>query len=66
MVLLKTLVADIVPQEQQTAVYGKLGACFGLGFIMGPVIGGNLLELENGFAYIAYLAAALTAINFGK
>lgn len=66
MVLLRTIVADIVPQEEQTAVYGKMGAYFGLGFILGPVIGGNLLELENGFSYIAFLAAALTATNCGK
>lgn len=66
MVLLKTTVADIVPQEQQTAVYGKMGACFGIGFILGPTIGGSLFELENGFAYVAYAAAALTAINCGK
>lgn len=66
MILLKTLTADTVPQDQQTAVYGKMGAMFGAGFILGPLIGGSLLEFDNGFSYIALLAAFLTFSTCGK
>ena len=37
-------VTDITPPEQRAARFGMLGAMFGLGFILGPVIGGLLGE----------------------
>ena len=35
-------VADITAPEDRTQRYGQLGAAFGMGFILGPVIGGLL------------------------
>lgn len=35
-------VADVTPPEQRTRNFGFLGATFGLGFILGPYIGGKL------------------------
>jgi DHA1 family tetracycline resistance protein-like MFS transporter len=35
-------VADITPPEQRAKRFGLLGAMFGIGFILGPVIGGLL------------------------
>jgi DHA1 family tetracycline resistance protein-like MFS transporter len=35
-------IADITPPEQRTAKFGLLAAAFGLGFILGPSIGGVL------------------------
>ncbi|MDP9018736.1 MAG: TCR/Tet family MFS transporter [Candidatus Eremiobacteraeota bacterium] len=35
-------IADITPQEQRAGAFGKIGAAFGLGFILGPAIGGLL------------------------
>lgn len=34
--------ADITPPEQRAVGLGILGACFGLGFVFGPAIGGGL------------------------
>src|SRR5207237_2299156 len=34
--------ADITPPENRAAVFGKVGAAFGAGFILGPAIGGLL------------------------
>jgi MFS transporter, DHA1 family, tetracycline resistance protein len=35
-------IADITPPERRAAVFGKVGAAFGAGFILGPAIGGLL------------------------
>jgi DHA1 family tetracycline resistance protein-like MFS transporter len=35
-------VADVTPHEKRAASFGMLGAAFGLGFILGPAIGGVL------------------------
>src|SRR5262245_63229969 len=33
-------IADVTPPEQRAAKFGMLGAAFGLGFVVGPAIGG--------------------------
>jgi len=35
-------IADVVPAEQRAKSFGMIGAAFGLGFIVGPLIGGVL------------------------
>ena len=35
-------IADVTPPEQRAQRFGMLGAAFGLGFILGPAIGGML------------------------
>ena len=35
-------IADVTPPEKRAGAYGLLGAAFGLGFIIGPVLGGFL------------------------
>ena len=35
-------IADVTPPEQRARYFGLIGAMFGLGFILGPVIGGIL------------------------
>src|SRR5690606_23042925 len=37
--------ADITPSQMRTQRFGLVGAAFGLGFIIGPVVGGELGEL---------------------
>jgi MFS transporter, DHA1 family, tetracycline resistance protein len=39
-------IADITPAERRAAVFGKVGAAFGAGFILGPAIGGLLGNLD--------------------
>ena len=35
-------IADVTPAERRAAVFGMLGAAFGVGFIVGPALGGLL------------------------
>lgn len=54
--------ADITPPEKRTHRFGLIGAAFGLGFIIGPVIGGELGVYGARVPFIA--AACLAATNF--
>jgi DHA1 family tetracycline resistance protein-like MFS transporter len=54
--------ADITPPEKRTQRFGLIGAAFGLGFIIGPVIGGELGEFGPKAPFFA--AAALSFGNF--
>ncbi len=55
-------VADITPPEKRAQRFGLIGAAFGLGFIIGPVIGGLLGELGPRWPF--YAAAFLAFANF--
>jgi len=54
-------VADVVPEDQRAAKLGMLSASFGLGFIVGPAVGGLLGGI--GLRYPFYAAAALSLAN---
>jgi MFS transporter, DHA1 family, tetracycline resistance protein len=55
-------IADISTPEKRAQNFGLVGAAFGLGFIIGPVIGGILGEFGSRIPFMA--AAGLTFINF--
>ncbi|OAO06782.1 tetracycline resistance MFS efflux pump [Roseovarius indicus] len=54
--------ADISPPEKRGAGFGMVSAAFGLGFVLGPVIGGVLGDLGTRAPFHA--AAALAFANF--
>jgi DHA1 family tetracycline resistance protein-like MFS transporter len=54
-------IADVTPQEQRAAKFGMLGAAFGLGFVIGPAIGGFLGGY--GLRYPFWAAACLSLAN---
>ena len=56
-------IADITPPEQRSAKMGLVGMAFGLGFVLGPVLGA-LSALYIGRTAPGWTAAALCAINF--
>lgn len=56
-------VADITPPEERAARFGILGAAFGLGFIIGPGIGGLVGE-HFGPRAPFFLVAILASLNF--
>lgn len=55
-------IADISTSENRAKNFGMIGAAFGLGFIIGPVIGGLLGSFGPRVPFWA--AAALTAMNW--
>ncbi len=54
-------IADISTSENRAKNFGMIGAAFGLGFIIGPVIGGLLGTFGSRVPFM--VAAALTFIN---
>jgi MFS transporter, DHA1 family, tetracycline resistance protein len=54
--------ADITAPEDRAKRFGLVGASFGIGFIIGPAIGGLLGELSHHAPF--YAAAALAGLNF--
>jgi DHA1 family tetracycline resistance protein-like MFS transporter len=55
-------IADISTPEKRAQNFGMLGAAFGLGFIIGPALGGQLGEFGTRVPFIA--ASALTLLNW--
>ncbi len=55
-------IADISVPENRAKNFGMVGAAFGLGFIIGPVIGGLLGELGERVPF--YAAAVLALVNW--
>lgn len=53
--------ADITPEAERARRFGLLQACFGAGFVMGPVIGGVLGDISLRDPFLA--AAALNGVN---
>jgi DHA1 family tetracycline resistance protein-like MFS transporter len=55
------VIADVTPPARKAARFGLIGAAFGTGFILGPVLGGLLAEFGSRAPFFA--AAALAAGN---
>src|ERR1700688_3020755 len=55
-------IADVTPAEGRAKKYGLLGAAFGLGFVIGPAVGGLLGHYSLRAPFWA--AAALSLANF--
>ena len=55
-------VADVTPEEKRAGAYGMISAAFGVGFVVGPVIGGLLGA--HGLRLPFWVAGALSLINF--
>ena len=55
-------IADVTPPEQRAKSYGMIGAAFGVGFIIGPLIGGWLGEI--GLRWPFWFSAGLALLNF--
>ena len=60
-------IADVTRPEERAKGMGLIGMAFGLGFILGPGIGGALAKIELGGRHGAvpcFAAAALSVVNF--
>jgi DHA1 family tetracycline resistance protein-like MFS transporter len=54
-------VADVTPPEKRSRAMGLVGAAFGLGFILGPALGGLLSRIS--LQAVPLAAAALSLVN---
>ncbi|HEY3657107.1 MAG TPA: TCR/Tet family MFS transporter [Steroidobacteraceae bacterium] len=54
-------IADVAPPEKRAAAYGMIGAAFGVGFVLGPALGGLLGNIDPRLPF--WGAAALALIN---
>jgi DHA1 family tetracycline resistance protein-like MFS transporter len=55
-------IADVTEPAKRAQAYGMIGAAFGLGFIIGPAIGGHLGEVNVRLPF--WFAAGLALLNF--
>jgi MFS transporter, DHA1 family, tetracycline resistance protein len=55
-------IADVTPPDRRAGAFGLLGAAFGVGFVLGPAIGGVAGDLDARLPF--WIAAGLTLANF--
>ena len=56
-------IADVTPPQDRAKTFGFIGMAWGLGFVLGPTLGGLLSEISlNAPAYAAGLLSLLSAI----
>nr|WP_316653121.1 TCR/Tet family MFS transporter [uncultured Gellertiella sp.] len=55
-------IADITAPEKRAAAFGMLGAAFGLGFVLGPALGGILGHYDLRLPF--YAASGMSLANF--
>ena len=58
-------VADITPPQERTRRFGLLGAMFGIGFILGPVVGGVLGNVDLRLPFFAAGGLAILNLLYG-
>jgi DHA1 family tetracycline resistance protein-like MFS transporter len=54
-------IADITPVEKRPAAFGMMGAAFGIGFVLGPLLGGYAGSIDPRLPF--WIAAGLTLLN---
>ncbi len=58
-------IADVTPPQQRGRGFGLVGAMFGLGFIVGPIAGGVLGDIDLRLPFLAAAAFALLNAGYG-
>ena len=54
-------IADVTPPEDRAGAFGLVGAAFGIGFVLGPAIGGIMGDLDPRLPF--WIAAVLSLAN---
>ncbi len=55
-------IADVVPKEKRAGAFGMVGVAFGLGFVIGPLVGGLVSDFDPRLAF--WVAAAFSLTNW--
>ncbi|XP_003471787.1 major facilitator superfamily domain-containing protein 9 isoform X2 [Cavia porcellus] len=61
----RALLSDLVVEKERPVVLGRFNTASSAGFILGPVLGGYLAELEGGFRLAALLCCSVFLLNAG-
>jgi multidrug resistance protein len=56
-------ITDVTDSKSRSGAMGMIGAAFGIGFIIGPLVGG-LLKHNYGIQTVGYVSAALITLDF--
>lgn len=56
-------IADVTPAEKRAGAFGMIGAAFGIGFVIGPALGGLLGDIDPRLPF--WVAAGMSLANFG-
>jgi MFS family permease len=54
------MMADVTPPAERAGAMGKIGAAFGIGLVLGPVLGGLLAGPDGSFLMPCLLSAAMS------
>ncbi len=60
-------ITDVTTPQERTKTLGLLGAAFGIGFIIGPTLGGFLKSISSPgqVDWVGYVLASMSFLNFG-
>ena len=61
----QALVADVTPPDERASAFGTLGAAFGVGFVVGPAIGGLLAGFGLRAPFLAAAALSILVLAYG-
>ncbi|XP_076059841.1 major facilitator superfamily domain-containing protein 9-like isoform X2 [Oratosquilla oratoria] len=60
----RALLADITPEKEHSLMFGRFNAASSMGFIIGPMLGGHLSEVEHGFFWVCLIGASFFILDF--
>ncbi|XP_069747197.1 major facilitator superfamily domain-containing protein 9 isoform X2 [Narcine bancroftii] len=63
--IVKALLSDLVSGHERPHVMGRFYAVCSVGFILGPVLSGYLVELDGGFYTMCFICCTIFFINAG-
>jgi DHA1 family tetracycline resistance protein-like MFS transporter len=58
-------IADVTPPERRAQMFGLIGAAWGVGFILGPAIGGVLGNIDLHLPFLAAAGVTLLEVLYG-
>jgi DHA1 family tetracycline resistance protein-like MFS transporter len=61
-VVAQAYIADVTPPEKRARAFGLIGAAFGVGFVLGPALGGWLGSIDPRLPF--YVVAVITGLNW--
>lgn len=62
----RALLSDLVAEKERPLVMGQFNTASSMGFILGPMVGGYLTELDDGFYITCFICFSVFILNAGK